>query len=406
MPRFRVGFGDKVALRTFHEVTPDKEILPWRRSLVRPLVTTVDGVRSVSVDKEWEAADVRPDDGDDGDAAFQQFSDHDDDEHPGRPQPFTPPQRAAHEAHRAAAEVASADLALEPPCVRCGAAEHAANACTLFLRDRGAQRSPDAARHGVSRDIGDDGTRAGIWSNAAVVVLVPETPDSLYAALTLAVRGLGANFMRAKAVTRKALGSWIRRHGDTQVAGQMLRDWVAFETDKGWRQVAQYADWMALDTSWAGPIDCAAFAALRGISVHVWRRVPSSGGFQRHASFDPPAGPAAHTVNLLHSRGRHYDVLRIERRRSPVARLCVLAPTSRHCLLCLQPRRGARLSARRRLRQRPLRPARRTGHRPPHQLTTQRTFSTTCAGARRFHFCARCSPCNSTLPSHPASPVS
>jgi len=282
----------------------------------------VDGVRIVSVDKAWEAADVRPDDGDDGDAEFEQFSDIDDDERPARPQPFTPPQRAAAEARHAAAEAASADLTLEPPCVRCGAAEHAANACTVFLRDRGAEHSPDAARHGIFRDIGDDGTRAGLRGCAAVVVLVPETPDSLFAALTLAVRGLGANFMRAKAVTRKALGTWIRRHGDTQVNGQLLCDWVAFETDKGWRQAAAYADWMALDTSWAGPIDCAAFAALRGISVHVWRRVPSTEGFKRHASFDPPAGPAAHTVNLLHSRGRHYDVLLIERRRSPFARLC------------------------------------------------------------------------------------
>ena len=316
------AFADKVTLRSFHHVLPEStETLPWQHTPVPPMVTFSNGIRCVSADKEFLGADVRPDDADDDadDASFQYETDCDDDETllPARPSAATPPQRAAAAAARRAAEeeeAAEADMALQAPCVRCGAADHVASACLLFARDRGAQHSVLAAQAGVTRDIGDDGTRAGERGARAVVEIVPATPNSLYDALSAA---------HGVAVTRRVLCNWIKRHGSTLVDGHTLRDWVAFEADKGWTQVSHYAEWMSDVTSWAGPIDCAAFAKLRKVSLHVWRRVESSDSYQRHASFHPSAGPTSHAVNLLHSCGRHYDVLRLNRRRSPRVRVSV-----------------------------------------------------------------------------------
>jgi hypothetical protein len=321
------GFADKVSLRTFHHVLPEGGRLPWTFTPVRPMATvSSNGVRCLTADKEFLGADVRPDDGPE-DALEDEFvysTDCDDDEWepPRRDPPRTPPQRAAdEERQRRAAEEEAEAAAMESqaPCTRCGRPDHVASVCPEFGRHRGAQNSPLAAQQGVQRDIGDDGTRNGLWSNGAEVVHVSEAPDSFYAAVTLALRAVAPESARAPPVTRRALCGWIRKHGGHQVGGHPLRDWVAFESDKGWEQVSHYADWMARATSWAGPIDCAAFAACRSMSLHVWRRDPSTGGFQQHASFHPAAGPAPRAVNLLHVHGRHYDVLHLNRRRSPIA---------------------------------------------------------------------------------------
>jgi hypothetical protein len=350
---------------------------------VRPMVTFSNGIRCVSADKEFLGADVRPDDADDDavDATYAYDTDYDDDEslRPPRPASATPPQRAAA-ARRAAAEAEEAtepDMALEAPCVRCGAADHVASACLLFTRDRGAQHSQLAAQAGVYRDIGDDGTRVGARGARAAVEIVPSTPNSFYAALSAACVG-------DPPVTRSVLCNWISRHGATRVDGHPLRDWVAFEADKGWSQARHYANWMRQETAWAGPIDCAAFAASRNVSLHVWRRVVSTDSYQQHASFHPSEGPTSHAVHLLHSRGRHYDVLRFERRRSPLRALpFCLARAPSHWFLCPQPRRRARLSGRRRLPTRTIWPSRRCERQSPRPRTTLRTFSQTCGSVDR-----------------------
>jgi hypothetical protein len=293
------------------------------------MATVSSGARCLTADKEFLGADVRPDDGPEDalEAEYEYETDYDDDEwhRPRHDPPRTPPQRAAdEERQRRAAEEEAEATAMESlaPCTRCGRPDHIAAACPEFGRHRGAQYSAVAAQQGVQRDIGDDGTRHGLWSNGAEVVQVPEAPGSFYTAVTLALRAVAPEYARAPAVTRSALCCWIRRHGGHQVGGHPLRDWVAFESDKGWEQVSQYATWMAHATSWAGPIDCAAFAACRSMSLHVWRRDPSTGGFQRHASFHPAGGRTPCALNLLHVHGRHYDVLHLTGRRSPIDCLC------------------------------------------------------------------------------------
>ncbi len=403
------GFGNKVSLRTFHEVLPDKTRVPFAHTPVPPLVTFIHGVRTVAVDKAWLEADVEPDDGAaDGDD-FAYSSDYDDDERP--PRAFeamqTPPRRAAAAQRAAEEEAAAVDMASWPPCTQCGMPLHISGDCHVFGRPRGASHSPEAAALGIHRDIGDDGSRCGVRNADVEVRTVDPSPDSLYEALTLAVRGLGANFLTARPVTRAGLCTWIRRNGDQQVAGQMLRDWVAFETDKGWRQVSSYAEWMEQPDSWAGPIDIAAFAAMRSMRIDVWRSAPATDSFVRHASFYPAAGPSTlYILNLLHARGRHYDVLRIQSRRSPVARLRLLAPAPCHCLLSPQARRGPRLSARHRLRPRPVRTSRRALRRLPRRVTTLRTSRPTCACAHHCHIGAAWTGWKPTRPSHPASPLS
>ncbi len=172
------GFGNKVSLRTFHEVLPDKTRVPYSHTPVPPLVTFIDGVRTVTVDKAWLEADVAPDDGAaDGDD-FAYSSDYDDDERP--PRAFeavhTPPQRAAAARRAAEEEAAAVDMAGWPPCTECGMPLHFSGDCHVFGRRRGAQHSPEAAALGIRRDIGDDGSRRGVRNVDVEVRTVDPSP--------------------------------------------------------------------------------------------------------------------------------------------------------------------------------------------------------------------------------------
>ena len=309
----RAEFAAMVRLRGFVETTFDGDVVEWPHAPAPPLVSNVDGQRSVDVDRALIEADVSPVVDDDvpfDDASFEQFSDRDDDEarpKRARESPMTPPERRTATAQLAEEAEAASNMGHRAPCVRCGNAAHAASSCRDFNRDRGAQHSSLARQRGVLRDIGDDGSRSGMRS--ADIEEVADTPDVLYAAMNAALRGLGGRFTHAHEITRRQLCSWLKTHGETQVCGVSLNDWVTYECEKGWRRVAAYADWMLQATSYAGPLDCAAFAAVSGVSVHVWQRVPGGECFVRHAAIDPPTGASDDAVHILHAHGRHYDVL-------------------------------------------------------------------------------------------------
>ena len=293
-----------VKLRVFEERTVLGDDVPWLTVPVPArLFVHDDGTREAVVDKVALEADVNPVGDGDGrpmeEAAYRPPA-------PGRHN-NKPVKRPKH---------ASGRPALDPfvgaPCVRCGGALHGKADCPLFVRDRGASGAlvDEHAKPPPPKDLGHDASPVGL--RAPNVLRIEVGPAALYTALTTGLRLLvGRSY--ASSVTRAELRNWVRANGLTMVQGHALADWVAWDSDLKWGMAA-YVTWIGSAAVWAGPIECAAFAALRRVSVHVWRRGPTDGAYLRHAVFDPLDGPSTATVNLLHEHGRHFDVL-VPRRR-------------------------------------------------------------------------------------------
>jgi hypothetical protein len=163
-------------------------------------------------------------------------------------------------------------------------------------------------------DLGHDPHPIGKRAAGVEVVLIAPGPDVLYTALSAALRSLGGGFATAALATRDTLRAWVQQNRRTQMGSRTLEGWIAADSEKQWR-VADYLLWIS-GLVWAGPIECAAFAASRGVNVHIWHHAPSGDAFVRHAIFEPPGGTAASTVDLLHTHGRHFDVLKAAGRRS------------------------------------------------------------------------------------------
>ena len=293
-----------VQLRTFEERTVLGDDVPW---LTVPVPARLhihdDGTREAVVDKDALEADVNPVGDADGlplaDAAYRP-------EAPGREgnRPLKRPKLSSCRAEP--------NPFVRAPCVRCGSALHGKGDCALFGRDRGASGAIADEPHKPSppTDLGHDANPVGL--RAADVLQIEVGPAVLYTALTTALRLLvGRSY--ASSVSRAEMRTWVRTNGSTRIAGHAVSDWVAWDSDLKWG-IAEYVTWIGDAAVWAGPIECAAFAASRRVSVHVWRRAPTGDAYLRHAVFDPHDGPSAATVNLLHVHGRHYDVL-VPRRR-------------------------------------------------------------------------------------------
>ena len=287
-----------VKLRDFEERTCDGEFVPWTSLPVPPRVHAPAGrLRTVVVDTQRLGADVRPTTdvaGRPEDAEYREATSSEDDDAPRKRARYRPPTSA---------NTAASDPFCLPPCARCGVAEHGASACPDFSRDRGAAGVPGSS----TADLGHDPRPIGMRDSGVELLPIAAGPDVLYTALSVALRSLGGRFSDAADATRETLGAWVWQNRHAQCGSRTLEGWIAADSDKQWC-VREYDSWIR-GPVWAGPIECAAFAASHGVNVHIWRRAPGGSSFLRHALFEPPAGTAEFTVSLLHTHGRHFDVL-------------------------------------------------------------------------------------------------
>jgi hypothetical protein len=294
-------------LRDFEERLSDGEYVPWTLVPVPPQVHCPAGsAREVIVDTRRLQADVRPCTdvaGGREDAAYRDsdsaLSDGEDAPRPKRAR--RPPSPT---------NTSESDPSQSAPCMRCGVSEHGATECSAFSRERGAAGATGSS----TADLGHDPHPIGKRAAGVEVHRIAAGPDALYTALSDALRSLGGGFANAALATRETLCAWVQQHRRTQFGARTLEGWIAADSEKQWR-VKDYVRWIS-GPVWAGPIECAAFAASRGVNVHVWRRAPTGDAFVRHALFEPPGGTAASTVDLLHTHGRHFDVLKATGRRS------------------------------------------------------------------------------------------
>jgi hypothetical protein len=288
-----------VKLRDFEELTCDGEFVPWTLLPVPPRVRGPgDGrPRRVVVDTQRLGANVRPTmdvAGRPEDAEYREATSSEDDDAPRKRARYRPPTSAG---------TAASDPFSLPPCARCGVAEHRASACPDFSRDRGAAGLPGS----TTADLGHDPRPIGMRDAGVEVYSIAAGPDVLYTALSVALRSLGGRFSDAADATRETLATWVSENRRAHVGARTLEGWIAADSDRQWR-VRDYVTWVRGQV-WSGPIECAAFAASHGVNVHIWRRAPSGSSFLRHAVFEPLDGTAECAVNLLHTHGRHFDVL-------------------------------------------------------------------------------------------------
>jgi hypothetical protein len=294
-----------VKLRAFEERTADGEYVPWTAVPVPPRVhAPVGRLRTVVVDTRRLGADVRPTTDvavRPEDAEYREPASSEDDDAPRKRARYRPPTSA---------DTAATDPFCLQPCARCGVAEHRASACPDFSRDRGAAGVPGSS----TADLGHDPRPIGMRDAGVEVYSIAAGPDVLYTALSVALRSLGGRFSDAAAATRETLATWVSQNRRARVGSRTLEGWIAADSDRQWR-VCDYVAWIRGQV-WAGPIECAAFASSHGVNVHIWRRAPGGCSFVRHALFDPLDGTAECTLNLLHTHGRHFDVLLRAGRRS------------------------------------------------------------------------------------------
>ena len=294
-----------VKLRDFEEETTEGEYVPWTLVPVPPRVhTPVGGKRDVVVDTRRLGANVRPTADAAGrpeDAAYREAVSSEDDD---------APRRKRQRRRSSPAGGTPGGRVCLPPCSRCGVMEHGAGDCSEFGRDRGAACAPGS----TSADLGHEPRPAGMRAAGVEVLPIEAGPDVLYVALSTALQLLGGCHGDAGDATRDALRTWVEQNRRTPIGSRTLEAWIAADSDKQWR-IDAYVAWIS-GAVWAGPIECAAFAISRGVNVHIWRHTPAGDSFVRHARFEPTVGASIDTVHLLHTQGRHFDVLKHAARRS------------------------------------------------------------------------------------------
>ena len=296
-----------VKLRDFEERTSGGEYVPWTLVPVPPQVHCPEGgAREVIVDTRRLQADVRPSTDAAGGREDAAYRDSDSSLSDGE----DAPRRKRARRPLRPADTSESNLSHSASCTRCGDAEHGASECSAFSRDRGAAGVTGSS----TADLGHDPHPIGMRAAGAEVLRIAAGPNVLYMALSEALRSLEGCFANAALATREALRAWVQQNRRMQLGSRTLEGWIAADSEKQWR-VADYLRWIS-GPVWAGPIECVAFAASRGVNVHIWRQAPSGDAFVRHAVFEPPGCIAAGTVNLLHTHGRHYDVLKLAGRRS------------------------------------------------------------------------------------------
>lgn len=101
---------------------------------------------------------------------------------------------------------------------------------------------------------------------------------------------------------RQRICRFIADHGDLEIGGDPIRDWVEYDSGLS---VRAYARRMSRSGRWGGGIEIAACMHLNHTNVHVYER--SWRGYKRISCFEVDG--ANRTVHLLYGGRAHYDAL-------------------------------------------------------------------------------------------------
>ena len=222
-------------------------------------------------------------------------------------------------------------------CDRCGG-PHKTELCPHFKRPR--ERHPDATGRGKFLKLSTPGEAKHI--EAAEVAQQPGDGSCLFHSISGGVNepALNARTLRAKVC------DFIVQNSDCTIAGNPLKDWIAWESAGA--SVEQYAERMADNLTWGGGIEMACISIMLNVNVHVWEKDGKRGGYERISCFDRRR--AKKTANVLYRGGVHFDQL-IVSERSSGSTTPPLIPRSRRSNTPTQsPRRSTGGGPRRRFR--------------------------------------------------------
>ena len=188
-------------------------------------------------------------------------------------------------------------------CDRCDGA-HETELCPHFKKSR--EKHPDATGRGKFLKLSTPGEAK--HTKAAKVKRQPADGSCLFHSISGGVNepALNARTLRAKVC------DFIVQNSDCTIAGNPLKDWIAWET--GGRSVRQYATRMANKRTWGGGIEMACISIMLNVNVHVWEKDGKRGGYERISCFDRRR--AKKTANVLYRGGVHFDQLIVSERSS------------------------------------------------------------------------------------------
>lgn len=175
---------------------------------------------------------------------------------------------------------------------------HQTDKCTVFTKGR--ENHVDATRRRPPKDIGGDaGSGPGAYLSSARVVSQPGDGSCLFHSLAY---GMGRGNARE---LRREISRYIATHEDLEIAGDMLRDWVKWDSGTS---VSSYCSRMSV-SGWGGGIEMAAFSRMLNVNVHVYERCGGrvAASFKRVSAFNVPA--ATKTIRVLYRGGVHFDAL-------------------------------------------------------------------------------------------------
>lgn len=173
---------------------------------------------------------------------------------------------------------------------------HETDDCPHFRKAR--EKHADAwSSYGKAKSIkGSSCENVPIVKNARVV---PQPADGscLFHSLSY---GLADHRANASTLRRDICG-FIAKNPDLTISDTSIKDWVQYDSNQS---VASYAAKMSGGV-WGGGIEMAALTKLKGVSVHVYEKVPD--GYRRISAFENPN--ASKTISVLYQGRMHYDAL-------------------------------------------------------------------------------------------------
>ena len=171
-------------------------------------------------------------------------------------------------------------------CDRCGG-NHPTDGCEIYLDARidhkDAQILPTDQR---------PAPRANAERRVARGKLVPQPNDGncMYHSLQHGLVALGLGERGGQRALRRQLAHWALEHGETEVGGNTVNQWLQYEFPERTITTAVYAASMGLRTTstrWGGSIELAGCAHLKTVGVSVWLPLAgSSTSFVLSSSFD------------------------------------------------------------------------------------------------------------------------
>jgi hypothetical protein len=146
------------------------------------------------------------------------------------------------------------------------------------------------------------------WREPAVQGLVHQMPPDgscLFHSLAHGLKSLTTGVCSARAL-RHEVCEFLERRPNSKIAGQLLQDWILWESGK---PHDQYAAEMRSERAWGGPIEIAVCSVIKGVQIHVYQEV-GNGSFQRICNFDD-AGRFSKGIVSVALRPGHYDALEV-----------------------------------------------------------------------------------------------